>query len=78
MTMKFKPTKPKGKTFGQLKSGEVFRVTPFGDLYLRVDSNGFRNEQDTRPNTLCFTDHKLYHTLGDDEVFPTTLIVEEE
>jgi hypothetical protein len=78
MTMKFKPTKAKANIFGQLESGAVFRLSAFGDLYVKVDPNDFMSGQNIPANTLCFTDYTLYHTDDDDKVLPTTLIVEEE
>lgn len=78
MTMKFKPAKPKGNTFGQLEAGMVFRLSASGDLYMKVNPNDFTSGQDILANTLCFTDHTLYHTDDDEKVFHTTLIVEEE
>lgn len=80
MTMKFKATKgkPKGNTFGQLDEGAVFRVSHDGDLYMKVDSNNFTSGHDLPANTLCFANHTLSYTGDNAEVFPTTLIVEEE
>lgn len=78
MTMRFKPTKAKANIFGQLESGAVFRLSAFGDLYVKVDPNDFTSGQDILANTLCFTDHTLYQTDDDEKVFHTTLIVEEE
>lgn len=78
MTMKFKAAKPRGITFSQLEAGTVFRVTQFGDLYMKVNPNVFKSGQGIPANTLCFTDHTLCYTDDDDKVFPTTLIVEEE
>lgn len=78
MTMKFKVTKPKGNTFGQLEVGTVFRLSDFGNLYMKVNPNDFTRGLGITPNTLCFNDHTVYHMGDEEEVFPTTLIVEEE
>lgn len=78
MTMRFKPTKAKANTFGQLEAGAVFRVVQSGELYLKVRSNDFTSGQNIPANTLCLTDFTVYHMDADDKVLPTTLIVQEE